>query len=333
MTFSFHSNEECDEDEAPELLSDSDSDDDDAMGGRSGKCMVSAAAMLIQQGRIVPHYLSSSSDSEGEIQSEPGKEWRLQLPPHPNDSICNPRSPKGRWHLRKMTGVEAIVRGLETSTQLIHWWTRIGRRRNRLQACKDALVAGRRFDTKEYEAEIERPRRLVRTVKIRELEAFEEDEEVMKQQEALQQKALDISSMQTKKKSGPYIQAEYMATREGEPYESGQVFDTTVEEAVTALSTKSVSYRVVKGVHEGVPGMIPKAPHSDEENERWMGIRQAIGRMVALQLGFMISKMAFLQHHMEPEMHWQREATTTGNRDSANNEGKTQWMEMRKARR
>ena len=74
VTFSFHSNEECDEDEAPELLSDSDSDDDDAMGGRSGKCMVSAVAMSIQQGRIVPHYLSSSSDSEGEIQSDPGKE-------------------------------------------------------------------------------------------------------------------------------------------------------------------------------------------------------------------------------------------------------------------
>ena len=138
-------------------------------------------------------------------------------------------------------------------------------------------------------------------------------------------------------KRGPYIQAGYMATREGEqhfdvmsrihrsdrppsaPYESGQVFGTTVEEAVTALSTKSVSYRVVKGAHDGVPVMIPKASHSDEENEIWIGIRQAIRRMVALQLGFMISKMAFFQHLMEPEMHWLREATTTGNRDSANN--------------
>ena len=141
------------------------------------------------------------------------------------------------------------------------------RRRNILQACKDALAAGRKFDTREYEEEIEHQRRLVRTVQIRELEAFEEDEEVMEQQEALQHKALDISSMQTKKKRGPYIQAEYMATREGEPYESGQVFDTTVEEAVTALSTKSVSYRVVKGAHDGVPVMIPKASHSEDENE------------------------------------------------------------------
>ena len=192
-TFTFHSNEEGEEDGMPGLLSDSDSDDDDARGGGDRRCMISAVAMSIQQGRIVPHYLSSSSDSEGERQIDPGKEWRLQLPPHPNDSICNPHSPKGRWHLRKMTDVEAIVRGLETSTQLIHWWTKIGRRRNILQACKDALGAGRKFDTKGYEAEIERQRRLVRTVKPSELEAFEEAEEAREQRESMNISSLGAS--------------------------------------------------------------------------------------------------------------------------------------------
>ena len=137
--------------------------------------MVTAVATSLQQERIVPHYLSISSDDEGEMmQSDPGKEWRLQPPPHPNDSICNPHSPKRRGHPRKKTDVEATVQGLETSTQLTHWWTKIVRRRNIRQTCKDALAGSRQFDTRE----IERPRRLVQTIKLSELEVFEEDEEL-----------------------------------------------------------------------------------------------------------------------------------------------------------